>query len=279
MSRALSDSSSPSFPAGPRHAAASCAAAQRPFRRHRAPRMLACGASTCARGREEMVMRLHTARVVSGAGIVVLALMVGACSGDHASKTPTPASTRTTAAATPPASTPASAATPLASATADQASTATPARSSVPGGHACSASDIQARASEQGLPGAIGGVLILTNGAATTCALTSDAGSSAPHLSLTDGRGAAIATQRSPLSGDALSSVTLAAGQRTSVTFTWSNWCGAAPAAPISLSIALSGGAASARISGSDATADATPRCDDSSQPSTLAISGFSPAQ
>jgi hypothetical protein len=225
-------------------------------------------------------MRGRRARAAAAAGVVVIALAIAGCSGGGSSKTATPASTKTSDAATHASPTPAPAASPLASPTADQASTAAPAPSAVPGVRACTAADIQARASEQGLPGAIGGSLILTNGSATPCALTSPPGSGTPHLSLADGGGAAIATQQAVLSGDALPSLTLAAGQRTSVTFTWSNWCGAAPPAPISLSMALSGGdAASAQISGSDASADATPRCDDPSQPSTLSTSGFSPAQ
>ncbi|MBF6600748.1 MAG: DUF4232 domain-containing protein [Dehalococcoidia bacterium] len=206
-------------------------------------------------------------------GLLLLGLALSGCRGGSGKKTPTsaPATVAPTAAATGTTA----AATPVASATVPGGSAPTPAPSTA-GTVACVSADLQARANEQGVPGSIGGSLTLQNVSSRACSIGQAGASGTPEVSLVDASGASLKLQLSALPGLSLPNVVLGANQSTSITFVWSNWCSPPPAAPIAVAVTLARGAkATAPISGSDAAAGATPRCDDASQPSVLQVSGF----
>jgi hypothetical protein len=123
-----------------------------------------------------------------------------------------------------------------------------------------------------GATGSMAGGATVLNVSSEPCRVTGT-----PRLELRDGDGRAIAGGR-PASGD--ESAVLVPGGGAGVTMVWRNWCGAAPATPLSVRLTLvGGGALTARVidwSGGigGAEADSLPRCDTEGSPSTIAAPG-----
>jgi len=87
---------------------------------------------------------------------------------------------------------------------------------------------------------------------------------------ITDADGKALVRGESDVSGR---TVALEAGAAFTIGVQWSNWCGEAPAAPVQLSLSLSGwGGAWAPISVPTAGLDPLPPCNGPGQPSSLSL-------
>jgi hypothetical protein len=192
----------------------------------------------------------------------VLALLVGACSGGNGSKktTTTSAGTTPTAAATSGGGATATAG--LASPTVAGTESTPVALSTNSGARPCAPAGVTARANAQSGEGSIGGAVIISNTTSTFCALN------APTVSLQGADGKELVSGSAP--GGA--SPTLAGGQSASITFIWTNWCGDAPAGPLSVAVRAGGDPIVTTIAGTSAGAVPVPRCDAQAEPSKLSV-------
>ncbi len=73
--------------------------------------------------------------------------------------------------------------------------------------------------------------------------------------------------------------VALAPGDSYTIGISWSNWCAAAPAAPVSLALKMSGWDAFATVNVANGGLDPVPPCMGSAEPTVLTWSGLEPAQ
>jgi hypothetical protein len=218
------------------------------------------------------VRRIAGKLLVAGV-FVALVPLAAACSGSGGSKTATPTREAATSAVRSPTAmggTPA--VTALASATVEGAGAPTE-TSSTSAGPLCTPAGVSADVHEQGGAGSLGGNLEIKNTSAAACVLRPLDGQVVPELRIKDAAGTLLPTQEQSQPGaipDA--AVTLQPGDSAFVTYVWSNWCGAAPNGALSVSYELpSGDEITATIAGTSGQ-DAVPRCDDSSQPSTLLV-------
>ncbi|MDA8218521.1 MAG: YCF48-related protein [Dehalococcoidales bacterium] len=141
----------------------------------------------------------------------------------------------------------------------------------------CEAADLTGTAWWQGATGSMAGSIVLTNQSSSECLL-----GGTPSVELTDGEGQALPVSYTTFNTDGKGprDVALAPGQQASIFFIWRNWCGAAPALPITFRIALPGDRGSIDTSAlnDDGTPrDILPRCDAPSAGSTLSVGFFAP--
>ncbi|MHB8516637.1 MAG: DUF4232 domain-containing protein [Dehalococcoidia bacterium] len=204
-----------------------------------------------------------------GALAIAGALSLAACGGGN-NRTATVTSAAPTA-STPGAQTP----TPppvnaVASATVPGGGAQTAVPTTPPGVRACAPSDVTARVAEQGATGSLAGSIIITNASATDCTLSPPAGAVVPRVVIADAKGTVLVTG-SAAAAAAGTTVLLKPGEKAFVVYVWSNWCGAAPAAPLHVTVSAPRADIVATLAGGS-TAAATPRCDDSSAPSILSV-------
>lgn len=140
-------------------------------------------------------------------------------------------------------------------------------------GDACSPADLTASAVAQGAEGAVGGTVRLTNSGARACNLLPSDAADGIRLRLRDGGGSELAAMPSGASGRPVGSSALAPAATASVTFVWTNYCGAAPTPPLTVSLTLAGGPPVQTNLGAGEGGVPTPRCDAPADPSALSIS------
>jgi hypothetical protein len=141
------------------------------------------------------------------------------------------------------------------------------------GGEACGPEDVSLTAEPWG--GAAG-----SRGTVVTVALAS--GGQACQLrkglvaEITDANGSVLVTSGPSAAGDPVS---VAPGDSYTIGIAWSNWCEAAPAAPVSLALKVSGWKSFATVPVSSGGLDPVPPCMGSGQPTALSWSGLEPQQ
>ncbi|MDE3097087.1 MAG: DUF4232 domain-containing protein [Chloroflexota bacterium] len=221
----------------------------------------------------------HGFRTLLAALVVGAAAALAACSGGGGSSrtaTGTAGAPTTGTAATGQTSTPLALNTEAPSATVAGEGTATPVATVPAGVRACAAGDVTARVAEQGATGSLAGSIIITNASSTACTLSPPAGAVVPRVVIADARGIVLVTGSA--SASAGSTVLLKPGEKAFVVYVWSNWCGAAPAAPLKVTVSARQAEINATLGGGSGAA-ATPRCDNSAAPSSLSVGPFTHEQ
>jgi hypothetical protein len=141
------------------------------------------------------------------------------------------------------------------------------------GGGACAPQDVSMTGEPWG--GAAG-----SRGTVVTVALAS--GREACQLGkglaaeITDANGSVLVTSGPSAAGEP---VALAPGDTFTIGVSWSNWCAAAPSAPVSLALKMSGWDSFATVPVSSGGLDPVPPCLGSAQPTVLTWSGLEPQQ
>lgn len=217
-------------------------------------------------------MRGYAGKLIVAALCATLVPVAVACSDGGGDKTATAPPQTRTAAASPSATTATPAVTALASATIEGGGAPTQTTSAA-AGPLCAPGDVKADVHEQGGAGSIGGSLEIQDTSAAACVLRPPDGQAVPQLRIEDASGAVLPTQQQAQPAAVPNaSVLLQPGESAFVTYVWSNWCGDPLNGTLSVTYALPDGSEiSATIAGSTGQ-DAVPRCDDSSQPSTLLV-------
>jgi hypothetical protein len=93
---------------------------------------------------------------------------------------------------------------------------------------------------------------------------------------IADANGSVLVTTGAPQAGG---SVALAPGDSFTIGVSWSNWCEAAPAAPVTLALKMSGWDSFATVRVADGGLDPVPPCMGSAQPTALSWTGLEPQQ
>jgi hypothetical protein len=93
---------------------------------------------------------------------------------------------------------------------------------------------------------------------------------------IADANGSVLVTTAAAEAGGPVS---LEPGASFTVGITWSNWCGDAPAAPVTLQLKMSGWASFVAVPVSTGGADPVPPCMGSTEPTVLSWSGLEPQQ
>jgi hypothetical protein len=93
---------------------------------------------------------------------------------------------------------------------------------------------------------------------------------------IADANGSVLVTTGAPQSGGA---VALVPGASFTIGISWSNWCAAAPAAPVSLALKMSGWDAFATVTVASGGLDPVPPCMGSAEPTALSWSGLEPQE
>jgi len=141
------------------------------------------------------------------------------------------------------------------------------------GGEACGPEDVSLTAEPWG--GAAG-----SRGTVVTVALAS--GGQACQLrkglvaEITDANGGVLVTSGPSAAGEP---VALAAGDTYTIGISWSNWCEAAPASPLSLALKMSGWESFAMVPVASGGLDPVPPCMGSAEPTALSWSGLEAQQ
>jgi hypothetical protein len=93
---------------------------------------------------------------------------------------------------------------------------------------------------------------------------------------IADANASVLVTTAAAQSGGA---VALVPGASFTIGITWSNWCAAAPAAPVSLALKMSGWESFATVAVASGGLDPVPPCMGSAEPTVLSWSGLEPQQ
>ena len=93
---------------------------------------------------------------------------------------------------------------------------------------------------------------------------------------ITDANGGVVVTSGPSAAGEPVS---VAPGDSFTIGIAWSNWCEAAPAAPLSLALKVSGWESFATVAIGDGGLDPVPPCLGSAEPTVLSWSGLEPQQ
>ncbi|MHB1417068.1 MAG: YCF48-related protein [Chloroflexota bacterium] len=141
----------------------------------------------------------------------------------------------------------------------------------------CDASDLTGTAWWQGATGSMAGSIVLTNQSSSECLL-----GGTPSVELTDGEGKALPVSYTTFDKDGKGpqDVLLAPGGQASIFFVWSNWCGAAPALPVTFHIVLpddKGSIDTPALNPDGMPRDILPRCDAPAAGSILSVGFFAP--
>jgi hypothetical protein len=91
---------------------------------------------------------------------------------------------------------------------------------------------------------------------------------------IADANGSVLVTTAAAEPGE---SVSLAPGASFTIGIAWSNWCAAAPAAPITLSLKMSSWESFVAVPVPSGGADPVPPCMGSTEPTTLSWTGLEP--
>ena len=91
-----------------------------------------------------------------------------------------------------------------------------------------------------------------------------------------DANGSVLVTTAAAETGE---SVSLAPGASFTIGISWSNWCASAPAAPVTLSLKMSGWASFVAVPVPSGGADPVPPCMGSTEPTVLSWTGLEPQQ
>ena len=198
--------------------------------------------------------RLPRAAMFVGAGLagaLVVAIAVGAFSGSGPGVGGTGSASPSAAASTP------------------SAAASTPAS----GSGACGPQDVTLQAEPWGgAAGSRGTVVTLTlAGGHEACALGKGLAAE-----IADANGSVLVTTAAAEPGG---SVSLGPGASFTVGVTWSNWCAAAPAAPVTLQLQMSGWESFVAVPVRTGGADPVPPCMGSTEPTVLSWSGLEPQQ
>lgn len=143
---------------------------------------------------------------------------------------------------------------------------------------ACDLSKMVGSAGWQGATGSLVGVVSLMNGDSRDCRLQGR-----PYLRLTDADGQELTVNQIELPGEpATQLLTLAPQQPAQARFVWRNWCGQSPSGAIQLTVSLPDYPGKLQLQVQDPNGNPlsdTPRCDNTSTPSTISVGVFQPGE
>jgi len=143
----------------------------------------------------------------------------------------------------------------------------------VSGGGACGPQDVSLTAEPWGGAAGSRGTVVTLALAAGRDACTLGKGMAAE---VADANGSVLVTTGAAQAGG---SVDLVPGDSFTIGVTWSNWCEAAPAAPVTLALRMSGWESFATVAVANGGLDPVPPCMGSAEPTALSWSGLEPQQ